>query len=120
MCFGLRILTLLSPCSSKTVSKVETSSTTADGRPAVSQMLQKNLREIRANLTARCNRVLLMYRRHCAPAVQQGQVSRLGSEGDSAHTRTAHLAGELQAATAIYALHVEMQTAERLVFFFAA
>ena len=41
---------------------------------AVSQMVSKNLKDIRKALTDRCNRVLLMYRRHCAPAVQSGQV----------------------------------------------
>ncbi|KAK8850698.1 hypothetical protein IAR55_004618 [Kwoniella newhampshirensis] len=41
---------------------------------AVSQMPSRNLRDIRKALTERCNRVLLMYRRHCAPAVQQGQL----------------------------------------------
>ena len=42
---------------------------------AVSQMATKSLKDIRKALTDRCNRVLLMYRRHCAPAVQSGQVS---------------------------------------------
>ena len=34
----------------------------------------KPLRDIRKNLSDRCNKVLLMYRKHCAPAVQAGQV----------------------------------------------
>ncbi|WRT70883.1 uncharacterized protein IL334_007882 [Kwoniella shivajii] len=41
---------------------------------AVSQMPTRNLRDIKKALTERCNRVLLMYRKHCAPAVQQGQL----------------------------------------------
>nr|XP_019007763.1 protein transporter SEC24 [Kwoniella pini CBS 10737]OCF46544.1 protein transporter SEC24 [Kwoniella pini CBS 10737] len=41
---------------------------------AVSQMPTRTLRDIKKALTERCNRVLLMYRKHCAPAVQQGQL----------------------------------------------
>ncbi|WVF67842.1 hypothetical protein IAT40_002603 [Kwoniella sp. CBS 6097] len=41
---------------------------------AISQMPTRPLREIKKALSDRCNRVLLMYRRHCAPAVQQGQL----------------------------------------------
>ncbi|WVW80627.1 hypothetical protein I302_102613 [Kwoniella bestiolae CBS 10118] len=41
---------------------------------AVSQMPTRSLRDIKKALTERCNRVLLMYRKHCAPAVQQGQL----------------------------------------------
>ncbi|ORX40834.1 hypothetical protein BD324DRAFT_678254 [Kockovaella imperatae] len=43
-------------------------------KDAVSQMPQKALKDIRTNLSNRCNRILLMYRKHCAPAVQQGQL----------------------------------------------
>jgi hypothetical protein len=42
---------------------------------AVTLMTNKSLKDIRKSLMDRCNRVLLMYRKHCAPAVQQGQVS---------------------------------------------
>ncbi|WWC65029.1 uncharacterized protein I303_107643 [Kwoniella dejecticola CBS 10117] len=41
---------------------------------AISQMPTRSLRDIKKALTERCNRVLLMYRKHCAPAVQQGQL----------------------------------------------
>ncbi|WVR08759.1 hypothetical protein IAU60_005817 [Kwoniella sp. DSM 27419] len=41
---------------------------------ALTQLPTRPLREIKKALTDRCNRVLLMYRRHCAPAVQQGQL----------------------------------------------
>lgn len=37
-------------------------------------MGNKPLRDIRKSLTDKSNRLLLMYRRHCAPAVQAGQV----------------------------------------------
>ncbi|KAK4685909.1 protein transport protein SEC24, partial [Tremellales sp. Uapishka_1] len=43
-------------------------------KDAVSQMPQKNLKEIKRNLTDRCNKILLMYRKHCAAAVQIGQL----------------------------------------------
>ncbi|WVQ86219.1 hypothetical protein IAT38_008387 [Cryptococcus sp. DSM 104549] len=43
-------------------------------KAALSQVAQRNLRDIRKSLNERCNRVLLSYRRHCAPAVQQGQL----------------------------------------------
>ncbi|EIW66261.1 hypothetical protein TREMEDRAFT_35099 [Tremella mesenterica DSM 1558] len=43
-------------------------------KDAVSQMPSKGLRDIRKALTDRCNRVLYMYRRHCAPAVAAGQL----------------------------------------------
>ncbi|ORY28021.1 putative ER to Golgi transport-related protein [Naematelia encephala] len=43
-------------------------------KDAISQMPSKSLKDIRKNLTDRCNKVLLMYRRHCAPAVQAGQL----------------------------------------------
>lgn len=48
----------------------------ADSVVAANQMSSKMLRDIRQNLTARNNKVLLMYRRHCAAAVQAGQVSK--------------------------------------------
>ena len=38
-------------------------------------MPSKGLKDIRKALGDRCNRILGMYRRHCAPAVQAGQVS---------------------------------------------
>jgi protein transport protein SEC24 len=44
---------------------------------AVSNMGAKSLKEIRKSLGDRCNRVLAAYRKHCAPAVGQGQVSRM-------------------------------------------
>jgi protein transport protein SEC24 len=37
-------------------------------------MASRNLKDIRKALGDRCNKVLLMYRKHCAPAVQPGQV----------------------------------------------
>jgi protein transport protein SEC24 len=43
-------------------------------KEAVTQMPSKPLREIRRSLQDKTNRMLLMYRKHCAPAVQQGQV----------------------------------------------
>ena len=43
-------------------------------KEAISMMGSKPLREIRKTLSERSNRVLLMYRRHCAPAVQAGQL----------------------------------------------
>jgi len=42
---------------------------------AVSQMATRSLKDIRKALGDRCNKVLLMYRKHCAPAVRAGQVS---------------------------------------------
>lgn len=43
-------------------------------KDAVAQLPYKNLREIRKNAIERANRVLYMYRKHCAPAVQSGQL----------------------------------------------
>lgn len=40
-------------------------------------MTSKSLKDVRKNLQDRCNRPLLMYRKHCAPAVQAGQVGNL-------------------------------------------
>ncbi|KAI9633449.1 uncharacterized protein MKK02DRAFT_38103 [Dioszegia hungarica] len=49
-------------------------SVTLYAKEAVSLMPSKQLKDIRKMLTDRCNRVLLMYRRHCAGATQQGQL----------------------------------------------
>ncbi|TXT05981.1 hypothetical protein VHUM_03742 [Vanrija humicola] len=43
-------------------------------KEAVAQLPYKGLRDIRKHLIERANRVLLMYRKHCAPAVQAGQL----------------------------------------------
>ncbi|GMK56207.1 hypothetical protein CspeluHIS016_0300470 [Cutaneotrichosporon spelunceum] len=43
-------------------------------KEAVTQLPVKRLKDIRRQLIERCNRVLLMYRKHCAPAVQSGQL----------------------------------------------
>ncbi|OXM76086.1 protein transporter SEC24 [Cryptococcus neoformans Bt63] len=43
-------------------------------KAGLSQVTQRSLRDIRKSLTDRANRVLLMYRKHCAPAVQHGQL----------------------------------------------
>lgn len=41
---------------------------------ALAQLPVKGLRDLRKALIERCNRVLLMYRKHCASAVQSGQL----------------------------------------------
>jgi len=41
---------------------------------AVAHLATKQLREIRKQVIERANRVLLLYRKHCAPAVQSGQL----------------------------------------------
>ncbi len=56
-----------------------------------------------------------MYRRHCAPAVQSGQVSVLAVQRGIADEVKAHLAGGVQAASAVHALHAQEQSVERYV-----
>ncbi|ODN77810.1 hypothetical protein L202_04933, partial [Cryptococcus amylolentus CBS 6039] len=43
-------------------------------KAGLSQITQRSLRDIRKSLSSRCNRILLMYRKHCAAAVSQGQL----------------------------------------------
>ncbi|WVO12699.1 hypothetical protein L204_100307 [Cryptococcus depauperatus] len=43
-------------------------------KAGLSQVTQRSLRDIRKSLTERCNRILLMYRKYCASAVQPRQL----------------------------------------------
>lgn len=76
-------------------------------------MTSKNLKDIRKSLSDRCNKVLLMYRRHCAPAVQVGQVCLFRGTTSQALTPVADLAGGFQALAAVYAVHAQVETSER-------
>ena len=76
-------------------------------------MGSKNLKDIRRVLADKSNKVLFMYRKHCAPAVQAGQVSPPGLGVYRELTSTAHLAGRVQTITAVHALHDEVQAVER-------
>ena len=84
---------------------------------AVCHMVNKNLKDIRKTLTDRCNRVLLMYRRHCAPAVQSGQASfclqAFSTLLKYAFSLLAHPPGRLQTSSALYPLHAEIEGIER-------
>ena len=53
-----------------------------------------------------------MYRKHCAPAVQPGQVSCSPYSWDTAD-QVAHLAGGLQNAPPIHIVYAEVEGAER-------
>jgi protein transport protein SEC24 len=79
-------------------------------KEAVSQMPSKSLRDIRQNLQDKTNRMLLMYRKHCAPAVQQGQV---GYSDDATPLTPAHPAGRAQAAPAVHPVHAQVEAAQR-------
>lgn len=81
-------------------------------------MPSRGLKEIRKSLTDRCNRVLLMYRRHCAPAVQSGQVSR-GTTVDvqgQGLIGTVDITRRIQVATPIYVVYAQDKGFERSAF----
>lgn len=79
-------------------------------------MPTKNLKDIRRSLGARCNKVLLMYRKHCAPAVQPGQVSQCHCHVlPNSLTITAHPSRRVQAPSALYFVHAQVKATEGCV-----
>lgn len=80
-------------------------------------MPSKALKDLRKTLTDRTNRVLLMYRRHCASAVQAGQVGLpLGLAVWPQLTLAAHLTRRLQAVTSLHAVYAQEQVPQGSVY----
>lgn len=86
-------------------------------KAGLSQVTQRSLRDIRKSLTDRANRVLLMYRKHCAPAVQHGQVSQrtLFKSPICTNISLAHITGRFQAPAPIRTLYDQVETHQRCV-----